>query len=83
MYYNLEHIFTSVTLLPQNVIFSLFADLVTLTILVVTCESSAHYAVFSFQNPPFAEPEYNGHRVKLGGMFGTIWSTLSKQLNYT
>jgi hypothetical protein len=37
MYYNLEHIFISVIQTPENVIFSLFGDLVTLTILVVTC----------------------------------------------
>jgi hypothetical protein len=41
------------------------------------------YMIFFLQNPPLAELKYSVHKLEVGGMFGEIWYSLSRELNYT
>jgi hypothetical protein len=39
--------------------------------------------IFFLQDRPLADLKYSAHKLEVGGMFGEVWYTLSRELNYT
>ncbi|PNF31731.1 hypothetical protein B7P43_G12192 [Cryptotermes secundus] len=39
--------------------------------------------VSAYQSPPLTELKHNVHKLEIGGMFGEVWYSLSRELNYT
>jgi hypothetical protein len=60
--YNLEHVFTSVPQLPQNVLFSLFGDLVTQCVPKLLALEASHWVwdIMPYRDPFITDTDVAG-----------------------